>query len=192
MIRDITSFPNLLTMLRLMFIPLIIITILDNNYRWAFGLFVLAGISDGLDGLLARALHQKTKLGEYLDPIADKLLLSTMFVMLSAMGKIPWAATVLVFSRDIIIVIVCAVTYATTHLRDFRPSLLGKANTLAQIATVVFVLLNEVTAAAWVDLARTAGVWATGILTVASGLHYVFLLERRIRAAAGQNRAAAK
>ena len=82
MLRQLKSTPNLLTLLRLIFIPFIVIFVVAHHYAWALGLFIAAGISDGLDGLLARALHQRTLLGQYLDPIADKLLLSTMFLVI--------------------------------------------------------------------------------------------------------------
>ena len=93
--------PNQLTLLRMMFVPFIVIDLVAGHYKWALILFVLAGFSDGLDGLLARTLKQQTVLGQYLDPIADKLLLSTMFMVLAILHKIAWKYTVLVFSRDI-------------------------------------------------------------------------------------------
>ncbi len=110
---------------------------------WRLILFVLAGMSDGLDGLLARTLKQQTVLGQYLDPIADKLLLSTIFLVLSILHKIPWKYTVVVFSRDISILAASAVLFAIAGLRDFRPSMFGKANTFAQVAAVFFVLLLQ-------------------------------------------------
>lgn len=182
MIRDLRSFPNQLTLLRLMFIPFIVIQIVDGSYDWAFALFLAAGISDGLDGVLARALKQKTLLGQYLDPIADKLLLSTLFVVLSLMHKIPWKVTVLVFSRDLLIVTVCAVLYATVHMRDFGPSIFGKMNTLAQIVTVTAVLYFEASGAEWAGMVARAGFWSTITFTVVSGLHYVYVIGNRIRA----------
>src|SRR5215813_13931918 len=100
-LSQILTAPNQLTLARLAFLPFVIIKIVDGHYGWALVLFVLAGLSDGLDGLLARRLHQQTLLGQYLDPIADKLLLSTTFLVLSIAHKIPWKFTVLVFSRDI-------------------------------------------------------------------------------------------
>ncbi|HEY6971101.1 MAG TPA: CDP-alcohol phosphatidyltransferase family protein [Candidatus Angelobacter sp.] len=172
MIRQITSTPNLLTLLRLIFIPLTVIAILENHYVWALSIFTVAGLSDGLDGLLARLLHQKTVLGQYLDPIADKLLLSTMFFVLAVAHKIPWSVTVLVFARDIIILIICALLYATGLIRVFRPSWLGKANTLVQIVTVPLVLLKQISHASWVALASRTGIWATVALTIFSGVHY--------------------
>src|SRR5205809_5146573 len=130
LLSQLRAAPNQLTLLRLIIIPFIIIFIVDGRFGWALSLFVLAGISDALDGLLARLLKQKTLLGQYLDPIADKLLLSTMFLVLSTMHKIRWTVTVLVFSRDIIIVIVCTLLYVTGALKIFRPSWFGKANTV--------------------------------------------------------------
>lgn len=107
--------------MRLFIIPFLVIEILDGHYRMAFALFILAGISDALDGLLARWLSQKTTLGQYLDPIADKLLLSTLFVVLTHVGMIPQYVTVLVFSRDAGILLISTLLFVTSTLRDFRP-----------------------------------------------------------------------
>src|ERR1051326_6106820 len=112
----------------MVFVPFIVIHLVDGHYRWALVVFVVAGFSDGLDGLLARTLHQQTLLGQYLDPIADKLLLSSLFLVLSFVKKIPWKYTVLVFSRDICIVATAVVLYAAVGFRDFRPSIFGKIN----------------------------------------------------------------
>src|SRR5271169_5222920 len=128
----------------MIFVPFIIIHLVEGRYFWALVLFVVAGFSDGLDGLLARTLHQQTLLGQYLDPIADKLLLSTMFLVLSILHKIPWKYTVVVFSRDISILAASAVLFAIAGLRNFRPSIFGKANTFAQVAAIFFVLLYQV------------------------------------------------
>jgi cardiolipin synthase (CMP-forming) len=176
--------PNQLTLLRLIFIPFIVIYILDRSYGVALALLVVAGISDGLDGLLARRLKQRTRLGEYLDPVADKLLLSTLFLVLSLVGKVPWKITVLVFSRDVGILITAAVLYATTSLRNFRPTFLGKANTTAQIATVVVVLLYEVWPDPTVYLVRVTGFWITAALTVASAVQYAIVVGHRLHEAA--------
>ncbi len=185
MIRQLLTAPNQLTLLRLLFIPFIVISILDKEWGWALGLFVIAGLTDNLDGLLARLLKQKTVLGQYLDPIADKLLLSTLFLVLSFAGKIPWKFTVLVFSRDMGIVVTSAIVYATTTLRDFKPSIFGKANTVAQIVTLFFVMLREVYPAAWVAYTRDAFLWITMALTVISGVHYIIVLNRRLHAPEG-------
>jgi len=192
LLRQLRSFPNLLTLLRLCFIPFVVSSILDGRYEIALGLFILAGISDGLDGVLARSLGQRTKLGEYLDPIADKLLLSTLFLVLSAAHRIPWRVTVIVFSRDVIILVICTLVYATTLLRNFSPSLFGKANTVAQIGTVGVTLLLEVKPWPWVETLKQAGLWIVFVLTIVSALHYVFLLVLRLRALTSAERAGAK
>lgn len=174
MIRDVFTAPNQLTLLRLIFVPFSIIAILDRHYGWALIIFLVAGISDAVDGLLARALHQKTKLGEYLDPVADKLLLSALFIVLSMVGKIRWQVTALVLTRDVFILVIAALLYTVTSFRNFRPSIFGKVNTLAQIATVVAVLLHEIDSAKWVWYAREMGLWTTVAMTLLSGFHYLF------------------
>jgi cardiolipin synthase (CMP-forming) len=179
-LSQILTAPNQLTLARLAFLPFIINNLLENRYEWALVLFVLAGLSDGLDGLLARRLKQQTLLGQYLDPIADKLLLSTVFLVLSIVHKIPWKFTVLVFSRDICILLVSAVLYSIAGLRDFRPSIFGKANTFAQLAAVVFVMLLQIHPAKWVWVAEKTFLRATFAFTIVSGLHYVYLVGRRL------------
>lgn len=182
MIRQLRSAPNLLTLLRLIFVPFTVIAVLQRRWMVALVIFVVAGISDGLDGLLARLLKQKTVLGQYLDPIADKLLLSTMFLVLSFMHQIPWVVTVLVFSRDIMIMIVCTLLYATGVMSSFQPSWFGKANTVAQIATVPVVLLHQIFPdLRWLGLLRQFGFNATMVLTVVSGVHYLVRVSLDLR-----------
>jgi cardiolipin synthase (CMP-forming) len=173
--------PNQLTLLRMIFVPFIVIHLVEGRYLWALVVFVIAGFSDGLDGLLARTLHQQTLLGQYLDPIADKLLLSTIFLVLSILRKIPWKFTVLVFSRDISILAASAVLFAIAGLRNFRPSIFGKANTVSQIAAVFFVLLFEIRPMRWIWIARTEFLRATFFFTIISALHYVILVQKRLR-----------
>lgn len=181
MLRQLSSAPNLLTLMRLIFVPFVVVAIQQQNYRWALVIFVAAGITDGLDGLLARALKQKTTLGQYLDPIADKLLLSTMFLMLSINHIIRWPVTILVFSRDIIILIVCTLLYATGTMKVFRPSWFGKANTAAQIASVPLALFHEINKANWTHLAKRWSIYTTVALTIISGVHYVLRLAFDLR-----------
>jgi cardiolipin synthase len=185
-VTQLRSAPNLLTLLRLFFLPFAVIAVLKGYYGWALAIFIIAGISDGLDGLLARLMKQQTVLGQYLDPIADKLLLSTMFLVLQAAHKMRLDVTVLVFSRDIIIVIVCAVLYATGVMRIFRPSWLGKTNTVAQILTVLFVLLHEVRPETWIAKGRQLGFNLTVALTILSGLHYVLRVGLDLRHSASK------
>ncbi len=181
-IRQLWFAPNQLTLARLIFVPFIVINIVYQHWTWALALLVAAGLSDGLDGFLARALNQQTRLGQYLDPIADKMLLSSLFLVLSIVGKIPWRYTILVFSRDLCILMISGVLYVSIGLRDFRPSIFGKINTGAQVATVFFVLLYAVNDAAWIFVTRRIGLYATFAFTLISGLHYIFLTGQRLRA----------
>jgi len=180
-LSQVLTAPNQLTLLRMIFVPFIVIHLVDGHYLWALIVFVIAGFSDGLDGLLARTLHQQTLLGQYLDPIADKLLLSTVFLVLSILHKIPWKYTVVVFSRDISILAASAVLFAIAGLRNFKPSIFGKANTVSQIAAVFFVLLLQVHTVRWVWIARTVFLRATFLFTIVSALHYLILVQQRLR-----------
>ncbi|HEV2399770.1 MAG TPA: CDP-alcohol phosphatidyltransferase family protein [Candidatus Sulfotelmatobacter sp.] len=178
---QVLTAPNQLTLLRMIFVPFIVIHLVDGHYLWALIVFVIAGFSDGLDGLLARRLHQQTLLGQYLDPIADKLLLSTVFLVLSILHKIPWKYTVVVFSRDISILAASVVLFTIAGLRDFRPSIFGKANTVSQVAAVFFVLLRQVDPQVWVWIAEKTFLRATFFFTIISALHYVILVQKRLR-----------
>lgn len=183
-IAQLRAAPNQLTLLRLCIVPFLVLAILDHRYPIAFWLFVLAGITDGLDGLLARWLKQRTILGQYLDPVADKLLLSTLFLVLHHEGLISRRVTVLVFGRDLGILIVAAILYASIGMKDFRPSLFGKANTLAQILALLTVLLCEFYPQPPVVLIRHWALDATVIFTVVSGFHYAWLITRRLSGSA--------
>jgi cardiolipin synthase len=140
--------------------------------------------------LLARLLKQRTRLGQYLDPVADKLLLSTLFLVLTHMSLIPVTVTVLVFGRDVGILVVAAILYAATGRREFSPSIFGKANTVAQVAAVATVLLHQLTAVQWVVVFRLVALDATVGLTIASGLHYAWVASRRVGAQAANGHSA--
>jgi len=184
-LRQILTAPNQLTLLRMIFLPFIVISVVKQDYKWALILFILAGLSDGLDGLLARTLHQQTLLGQYLDPIADKLLMSTMFLVLSIERQIPWKYTIVVFSRDVSILIISGVLFTIAGLRDFRPSIFGKANTAAQVGAIFFVLLLLVLPLRSIWIARTIFLRATFAFTIVSAVHYAFLVQHRLHAAHG-------
>ena len=181
--------PNLLTLSRICLAPFLVAAVLDNHYALGFGLFVIAGLTDALDGLLARLLKQYTMLGQYLDPVADKLLLSTLFLVLTYKDMIPARVTAMVLGRDVGILVVAAILYATVGRREFRTSIFGKASTLAQIAAVAAVLvqamlLDHHVALRWVAGFEAWALWATMVLTVASGLHYSWVAARRVGAQA--------
>jgi len=183
-LNPLRSAPNLLTLIRICLAPFLVAAILEGHYLLSFVLFVAAGLTDALDGTLARVLKQRSTFGAYLDPVADKLLLSTLFLVLFYKGMMPTTVTVLVFGRDVGILLVSALLYAAAGRREFNPSLWGKANTLAQIAAVAAVLLYQLTHAYWVATFRTVALDATMALTVISGLHYAWVVSRRTGAPA--------
>jgi cardiolipin synthase len=175
--------PNQLTFLRLCLVPFLLLAVLEHHYRLAFLLFVIAGISDALDGVLARWLKQQTKLGQYLDPVADKLLLSSLFLTLHYVGLVSRRVTLLVFARDIGILVVGALLFAALGLRNFRPSIWGKANTLAQIVAVIAVMLAQFETWSLVNWVRHWSLIATGVLACVSGFDYAMKMARRLSVA---------
>ena len=183
-LRQFRAAPNLLTLARLFIIPFLVLAILDGHHWTAFALFLLAGVSDGLDGLLARWLQQQTVLGLYLDPIADKLLLSTLFLVLTHVGRVPQYVTVFVFSRDLGILLIASLLFFTNTLRDFPPSFFGKVNTCVQIFTLVMVLVDPLHAWPVVHVLRGWALHATAYCAIASAAQYAWMVMRRIQAPA--------
>jgi len=171
--------PNLLTLARICLAPFLVAAILEQKFELGFILFIAAGLTDALDGALARVLKQRTMLGHYLDPVADKLLLSTLFLVLMHEGLIPTTVTVLVFGRDVGILLVAAILYAAVGRREFKPSVFGKFNTLAQVSAVAAVLLSQLIQPGWLLFFRATALNATIALTVVSGLHYAWAVSRR-------------
>ncbi|MDY7095258.1 MAG: CDP-alcohol phosphatidyltransferase family protein [Acidobacteriota bacterium] len=169
------TLPNLLSMLRMGLVPLFIIAVMNGHPGQALVLMIVAGITDFLDGVMARRLEQQTLLGSYLDPIADKLLLTSAYVVLAVPGihpgvTIPVWVTVLVLARDISILGIALVLSLTVGKRRFPPTWLSKVNTAVQVAAVLLVLVSGL----W-SLAATAALIAVhlaGLSTVLSGLQY--------------------
>ena len=180
--QQIRSTPNLLTMMRLFSLPFLVIEILDHHWRLAFGLLWVAGISDAFDGIAARLLKQQTRLGAYLDPIADKALLSTLFLVLTHVGIIPRYVTVLVFSRDLGILLICTLLYITNILRDFPPSWLGKWNTAVQILAVLTVMTDQVVPAVWLADTMRLLLYVVAVLAPLSAAQYAWITLRKIQA----------
>ena len=184
----IVTVPNLLTVFRMVLIPVFVSLLFYQRFILALAVFILAGVTDGLDGLLARRFNQKSQLGTILDPIADKLMLVTSFVVLSMRSvfpqplpshlPVPFWVTVAVISRDVFILVGAAAINIVTGFRRFRPSLLGKINTVVQILGVVLILI-----AAGIP-SNISGyylptVYATVfLLAILSGLHYVFFASK--------------
>lgn len=167
------NIPNILTVLRILITPLFVIFLIRNQHGYALLVFVFAGVSDGLDGLIARWLNQRSDLGAVLDPIADKLLLTAAYITLGILRDIPGWLAVLVISRDVLIVTGIAVlTFADIHF-DIRPSLISKWTTVFQILMVGVSLLDLGFSGAQ-TLQLVLG-WVTAGMTVLSGLHYTYL-----------------
>jgi cardiolipin synthase len=181
MSEPILTVANQLTILRMAGAPLLVVLVLSREFTWALVVFVVAGLTDLLDGLVARFGHQKTTLGAVLDPIADKVLLSAAFIALTWGGglhsRIPAWLTVTTLSRDAIIVVSVAVINLTVGRRVFHPSLLGKLTTVAQIATAGAVLLLNALSDTFPPMLHVFRL--TLALTVASAFHYVYLASAR-------------
>jgi cardiolipin synthase len=174
---------NQLTILRIMLVPLFVLLLLYERLGTALVVFIIAGITDALDGLAARLAGQRTSIGAWLDPMADKLLLVTTFIVLTLpavplTNHLPVWLTVLVISRDVVIVGFVAVINLAVGPRTFRPSLLGKAATATFIVTTVVILYFNY-------LRRTSvlidiGIWLSLVLTIASSADYFFRVRRLV------------
>jgi cardiolipin synthase len=141
---------------------------------------ILAALTDSMDGLLARSLNQKSRLGAYLDPIADKLLLSSSFVVLALNGQIRWWLTILVLGRDVLILTTAVVILLATGYRSFPPSIYGKLTTTLQIILVFTVLTAALFHPPAFVLARRLLAYIVAAFTVFSGFHYSVVVARRL------------
>lgn len=165
------TIPNLITTLRIILVPIFVIYLMNDNFLSALTVFVLAGVSDGVDGLVARMFNQKSRLGAYLDPMADKILLVAAFIILAVRGFIPSWLTVIVITRDVLILLGTLFLFLQNNDFNIRPSLLSKINTCFQLGTVFLVLAKEsldflTHLTPWIY-------WVTAFLTIASGLGYI-------------------
>jgi cardiolipin synthase len=173
--RQVFTLANLLTFARMGMIPFFVLALLEQRMGMALGLLVLAGITDLLDGLLAREFEQRTMLGAYLDPITDKLLLSTAFVVLAVEQAVPWTMTILVLGRDVLILLVSVVIVLVAGFRPFPPTRYGKACTLSEVSTVVAVLLVGLwPQVSWLERGKGLLLWLTVVLVLWSGVHYAY------------------
>jgi cardiolipin synthase (CMP-forming) len=183
----IVTVPNLLTVFRMVLIPVFVSLLFYQRFILALAVFILAGVTDGLDGLLARRFNQKSQLGTILDPIADKLMLVTAFVVLSMRAvfpqplpshlPVPFWVTVAVISRDVFILVGAAAINIVTGFRRFRPSMLGKINTTVQIVAIAAIMFAA-------SFPYGTGYYLpttyTTVFTLAilSGAHYVFFVSK--------------
>jgi len=183
----ILTVPNMLTVFRMVLIPVFVSLLFYHRFLWALAVFVLAGLTDGLDGLLARRFGQQSQLGTVLDPVADKLMLVTAFIVLSMRSifpqplpshlPVPFWVTVAVISRDVFIIVGAAAINMTTGFRGFRPSWLGKVNTTVQIGGIAAIMFAP-------SIPRYTGYYlpsvyaAVFIMAILSGLHYIFFASK--------------
>jgi cardiolipin synthase (CMP-forming) len=192
----VLTVPNLLTLMRMALIPVFAIMLVYNREAWALVVFTIAGVSDGVDGFIARRLKQESELGTIIDPIADKLLMTTAFVMLtlpSVLGTgrphlpVPFWVTACVIGRDIGIVTVAGAINVMTGFRGFQPSWLGKASTFVQVVAVILILIAAVFPTNnGLFLPTTYTVVA--FFAVVSGVHYIFQVARLMREDASRPR----
>ena len=174
---------NQLTLLRMLLIPAFVLLVVYGHPGWALITFFIAGLTDALDGLIARLAGQKTSLGAWLDPMADKLLLVTMFIVLTLpdlglINRIPLWLTVLIISRDVGIVLTVAIVNLAVGSRTFRPTVYGKIATAIYILTGVVVLFYNYLGRRSVIVDAT--IYAALGITLLSGFHYVFHATRII------------
>ena len=170
------TIPNLVTFLRILLLPVFLWRIWHNDFHWALIIFFAAGISHGLDGLLARRLNQFSKFGEKLDPIADKLMLVTSFIVLAIPGRgyepIPLWVTATVIARDILILLVALIVIAVSSFNRFRPSIYGKISTVIQIGMILIFVIFQAFKLEISGLLLFCYI-VTVSITVFSGLHYI-------------------
>jgi cardiolipin synthase (CMP-forming) len=167
------NIPNFLSLSRIILVPVVVIFLIQESYGKALIIFTIAGLTDALDGTLARLLNRQTVLGSYLDPIADKVLLTASYVTLSILGIIPSWLTVLVISRDLIILLGIAILSMMSVPYEIKPAVVGKVTTALQVGTIFLALLFQAVSHDfsydWIVILC----WLTGILTIASGLIYI-------------------
>jgi cardiolipin synthase len=167
------NLPNILTLIRVLLIPVFVILIINKSFLSALVTFGIAGLTDGIDGLIARLTHQRTELGAYLDPIADKLLLSSAFVTLAIIELIPSWLSVIVITRDVIILIGFIILILLDHRPKVEPSIASKITTDFQIATILITLMKEYYSI-FNDLSIFV-IYGTIFFTVLSGFHYIYI-----------------
>jgi cardiolipin synthase (CMP-forming) len=168
------NLPNFLSLLRIILVPVIVIFLIQGSYAKALIVFVVAGLTDALDGALARLLNKQTKLGSFLDPLADKILLSTSFIALAIFSLIPSWLAVIVISRDFIILLGIVILSMMSVTYEIKPIFVSKVTTTLQIATVFFALLlktvtYDIISYNWIIVLS----WLTASFTIISGLIYI-------------------
>lgn len=168
----ILNIPNTLTMARIVLIPLFVTSVIYNRYDYALLLFVVAALTDMFDGMIARVKSQKTPFGSFLDPMADKFLLMTSFILFSMYDKVPKWLTIIVISRDIIVVTGWVILYLITHTAKVEPTLIGKTAITCQLLLICYILV-DINLPSLPDI-HPLLIWITAVFTILSGLHYIY------------------
>ena len=176
------TLPNFLTMLRMAMVPFFVISVNEREFRLALWTFLVAGITDTLDGYLARRLAMRSRIGAYLDPIADKILITCAYVALTVpqgqLVVIPLWLTIIALFRDFLIMVVALVLYLVEGLRHFPPSILGKLTTTMQVVTITVVLLANL--AVVPDWLPPTCFYTSFILVIVSGFNYIYRIGRML------------
>jgi cardiolipin synthase (CMP-forming) len=185
------TLPNFVTLTRMALVPFFVIAVFEHDYRLALWVFIIAGLTDAFDGFLARRMDMRSRIGAYLDPIADKLLITAAYITLTVpQGQavaIPLWLTILALFRDVLIMLVAGVLYIVEDIREFPPSVLGKATTLLQVVTIAVVLLANVFPLP--RLVPSACFYASFLLVIASGFNYIYRVSRFVEEARQARRA---
>ncbi len=180
---NIITIPNILTLLRMALIPVFASFLYYGESGWALVVFFIAGISDGFDGFIARRFNQESELGTIIDPIADKLLMTTAFIILTLPNilpptrhlPVPFWVTAFVIGRDILIITIAGAINVMTGFRGFKPSMLGKISTVVQVAAVTLIMISVVSGYTF----YLPTVYAIVVFfAFASGLHYIFFVAK--------------
>jgi len=167
------NIPNILTLLRIIMVPVIVILLIQGSFLKALIAFAAAGLTDILDGFLARVLHQQSALGAYLDPIADKALLISSFVTLSVLHIIPGWLAVLVISRDLFILLGISVLSIMSISVEIRPAFVSKVTTALQLITILLSLSSLCLPGGISNIWLLPLYWTTAFFTIISGLNYM-------------------
>lgn len=179
--QQTVTIPNFITLGRFLMVPVVIWSLLNGQYTMAFACFLIAGISDGVDGFIAGRFNQRSELGAWIDPAADKLLLVSVYLMLGWLGELPDWLVVLVVSRDAMIVGAIVLSSMMGKTVEMKPLFVSKANTFMQIALAAMVLA-ELALIGKLPVTREMMVFATALLTLASGIAYVRAWVRMVSA----------
>jgi cardiolipin synthase len=168
----VRNLPNLLTLARILLLPFFVVTLIYNQYRYALIIFIAASVTDILDGFIARITNQITDFGKILDPVADKFFLVTSFILMSNIGLIPKWLSIIVISKDLIVVTGSVILYFVTHKLNIEPSILGKAASASQFSLVGLILLYSNLGEAETFPLPVFSIVA--VVTALAGLQYVF------------------